>query len=125
MTELGHTLHNLQVICNDTPEAMAERLGMNLTYFNDIIDGKRKAPKDFITRIVKIYELNPKQHKQLDYLLLKSYKEIVFRRDYVSAEFYHLLSQLKYIDENEGLPQEVVKELQSVVDKHTYKYLHK
>lgn len=113
-TDFGIFLKKLRLDNREQAEDMAQKLGVSKGFLFAVQSGKKKIPESWEGKLRDIYELTPKQQKELRWTILASSDTLQINVSDVSPPKHNLA--VKFVCEFRELDEEKVRGLQEILD---------
>ena len=113
-TDFGIFLKKLRLDNREQAEDMAQKLGVSKGFLFAVQSGKKKIPESWEGKLRDVYELTPKQQKELRWTILASSDTLQINVSDVSPPKRNLA--VKFVCEFRELDEEKVRGLQEILD---------
>lgn len=116
ITALGKELRRMRIDSGELLKDMADKLKITPSYLSSIENGKRKPTRDFIDKVVIMYNLTNPQKKILEIAYFETIDEISIFTDNVSNEKKEL--GLVFARKFNSLDSEQMKSIAMILNKN-------
>lgn len=116
LTELGKILRKIRIDNQHLLKDMADILKVSPAYLSAVENGKRKAPTDWVEKIIGSYKLKDDDAENLRCAYENSQQEIKLSLQMFSAQQKE--AAVSFAKVLEGLSDEELKEIMKIVKKH-------
>ena len=114
LTQLGKVLRKIRIDHQELLKDMAESLNVSSAYLSAVENGKRKAPIEWIEKIVQRYNLNSAEVEELNSAYEESQQEIK-----ISLQLFSETQKdaaISFAKALEGLSDEDLKKIMKIVN---------
>ena len=115
LTELGKFLRKLRIEKNEIIMNMAKKLDIAPSYLSSIECGKRNVPKDFIAKVVAVYELGMEQQRELEHARDMALEEVKINLANASPE--KKADAIQFARTFNDFDQDFMRKLSKAIDK--------
>ena len=116
ITALGKELRRMRIDSGELLKDMADKLNITPSYLSSIENGKRKPTRDFIDKVIVVYNLTTSQKKKLENAYFETIDEISIFTDNVSSEKKEL--GLVFARKFNSLDSEQMKSIAIILNKN-------